>query len=166
MENYAKAIALLVNTVFAETKTQSDHNNVAKELARIITDAASDNKLRLGGTKAKAVTKAETKTEVKGKAKAKASEKQPEPAKEEKAETVKQIKLLALTAKDVAQMSIQFVEYSSKCMLMLGSTRAIKDEIKALGGAHWNNARQGWFLTMDTYKKIDSAIKKASKKTA
>ena len=56
-------------------------------------------------------------------------------------------------------MGIHFEQYSEKCMFMTGETKCIKDEIKAIGGAHWNSARKGWFIKNDNAKTLAKALK-------
>lgn len=111
--------------------------------------------------KAEKPAKAEAKaadTKSKSKSKAAKTEKAEKPAKAEAAK-VEQVKISSLTAKQIKAMNIKFEQYSEKCMLMTGSTKSIKDDIKAIGGAHWNAARQGWFLKNENAKVLAKALK-------
>lgn len=84
----------------------------------------------------------------------------PEAAKtESNTEKVEQVKIASLTKKQITAMNIKFEQYSEKCMFLTGETKPIKDEIKAIGGAHWNQSRKGWFIKNDSAKALAKALK-------
>ena len=76
-----------------------------------------------------------------------------------KVDDVKQVKISSLTKADIKKMGIKFEQYSEKCMFLTGETKAIKDEIKSIGGAHWNSARKGWFVKNDKAEVLAKALK-------
>ena len=74
-------------------------------------------------------------------------------------EVVKQVSISSLTKAQIKAMDLKFEKYSDKCMFLTGNTRCIKDEIMTIGGAHWNQKRQGWFIKNDAAKEIAKALK-------
>ena len=78
---------------------------------------------------------------------------------ESNTEKVEQVKIASLTKKQITAMNIKFEQYSEKCMFLTGETKPIKDEIKAIGGAHWNQSRKGWFIKNDSAKALAKALK-------
>lgn len=142
-----------------------------KENAPVVVDAAPSAK---GKKSAPTKTKKAAKDEFKGVPEADEQKATPtkkskdtkksEPAKatkpeKEKPTKVEQIKIASLTKAQVKAMNIKFEQYSEKCMFLTGETKPIKDEIKAIGGAHWNQSRKGWFIKNDSAKALAKALK-------
>lgn len=74
-------------------------------------------------------------------------------AKSAKPAKVEQVKISSLTKAQIKSMNIHFEEYSEKCMLMIGETKSIKDDIKANGWARWysraEDERKGWMVNKE-----------------
>lgn len=84
-------------------------------------------------------------------------------AKNAKPAKVEQIKISSLTKAQVKAMNIHFEEYSEKCMLMIGETKSIKDDIKANGWARWysraKDDRKGWMVNKEYAATLAKALK-------
>lgn len=65
---------------------------------------------------------------------------------------IKQVLISDLSKKDIKKLGIKFQQYSEKAVFLTGDTRCIKEQIKSVGGGHWNHARQGWFLKNEAAK--------------
>jgi hypothetical protein len=61
----------------------------------------------------------------------------------------KQLKIASLTKADIKKMDIHFYQYSEKCVLLRGETKAIKDDIMETTGSHSFRENYGWFLKND-----------------
>lgn len=79
----------------------------------------------------------------------------------EKAAKVEQVKIASLTKAQVKAMNIRFEQYSEKCMLMIGETKPIKENIKENGWARWysKDGRQGWMVKNDYAQQLAKALK-------
>lgn len=84
-------------------------------------------------------------------------------AKNAKPAKVEQVKISSLTKAQVKAMNIHFEEYSEKCMLMIGETKSIKDDIKANGWARWysraEDERKGWMVNKEYAATLAKALK-------
>lgn len=84
-------------------------------------------------------------------------------AKSAKPAKVEQVKISSLTKAQVKAMNIHFEEYSEKCMLMIGETKSIKDDIKANGWARWysraEDERKGWMVNKEYAATLAKALK-------
>lgn len=80
-----------------------------------------------------------------------------------KHEEIEQVKIASLTKKQVAAMHIHFEEYNEKCMLLIGETKPIKEDIKAGGWAKWystkHDEREGWLINKTYAAKLAKALK-------
>lgn len=79
----------------------------------------------------------------------------------EKAAKVEQVKIASLTKAQIKAMNIYFEQYSEKCMLMIGETKPIKEDIKENGWARWysKDGRQGWMVKNDYAQQLAKALK-------
>lgn len=152
------------------TQIQTAYNARLAELmpkeTPVVLDAAPSTK---GKKSAPTKTKKSTKNEFEGVPEA--NEQKATPTKKDKSakdaaktesnkpEKVEQVKIASLTKKQITAMNIKFEQYSEKCMFLTGETKPIKDEIKAIGGAHWNQSRKGWFIKNDSAKALAKALK-------
>lgn len=131
-------------------KARKDTTKADAQTTTTATVKAAKTEVKADAKAVKATTKAKTIT-----AKAtKAAD-----TESEKTAKVEQVKIASLTKKQITAMNIHFEQYSEKCMFMTGETKCIKDEIKAIGGAHWNGARKGWFIKNDNAKTLAKALK-------
>lgn len=135
LQSKTKAVAPLKVAVSASTKGEKSVTKATKDTTKTKEPVSKTTKT------AKTTTKATKKAEKKPK------------------EEVEQIAISSLTKAQIKAMDIQFVQYSDKCMFISGNTRCIKDEIMAMGGAHWNGNRQGWFIKNESAKKLAKALK-------
>ena len=137
-------------------------------------------------TKGKKSTPAETKNTAKGEfegvpeadeqeaapAKKSKGTKKSEPAKDaakatkpekEKPARVEQVKIASLTKAQIKAMNIHFEEYNEKCMLLIGETKSIKEDIKTGGWAKWydrsGDERHGWLINKTYARKLAQALK-------
>ena len=150
----AKAAKARKNTIIAKTEAKANAQTTATATVR-----AAKGEAKADAKAAKATTKA-AKGEVAAKAKAATkADAQTANTESEKTAKVEQVKIASLTKKQITAMGIHFEQYSEKCMFMTGETKCIKDEIKAIGGAHWNSARKGWFIKNDNAKTLAKALK-------
>ena len=78
-----------------------------------------------------------------------------------KPEKVEQVKIASLTKKQISTMKIRFEEYNEKCMLLIGETKPIKEDIKSGGWAKWysHDERQGWLVNKAYATKLAKALK-------
>lgn len=173
LKECANDIIMQIKTAYDERlaellpKTKSKSNTVDVEGAKAAKGAKGVKAAKPTATK-KAVAKRETakptpKPTAKQTPTKKASKVAAVPSKTakttEKKPTVEQIKIASLTRAQIKAMNIKFEKYSDKCMLLTGETKPIKDEIKAIGGAHWNSTLKGWFVKNDNAKLLAKALK-------
>lgn len=141
----AKAAKARKDTTTAKDTTKADAQTTTTATIKAAkTEVKADAKAVKATTKAKATTVKATKAA---------------DTESEKTAKVEQVKIASLTKKQITAMNIHFEQYSEKCMFMTGETKCIKDEIKAIGGAHWNGARKGWFIKNDNAKTLAKALK-------
>jgi len=78
-----------------------------------------------------------------------------------KPEKVEQVKIASLSKKQIAAMNIRFEEYNEKCMLLIGETKPIKEDIKSGGWTKWysRDERQGWLVNKTYAAKLAKALK-------
>lgn len=83
--------------------------------------------------------------------------------KSNKSEDVEQVKITSLTKTQLKAMNIHFEEYNEKCMLLIGETKPIKEDIKAGGWAKWydrsGDERHGWLINKTYAAKLAKALK-------
>lgn len=72
---------------------------------------------------------------------------------------VEQIKIASLTKKQINAMKIHFEQYNEKCMLIVGETKPIKEDIKSTCWARWHNERKGWIVSNDGAQTLAKALK-------
>lgn len=79
----------------------------------------------------------------------------------QKAAKVEQVKIASLTKAQIKAMNIHFEQYSEKCMLMIGETKPIKEDIKENGWARWysKDGRQGWMVKNDYAQQLAKVLK-------
>lgn len=81
----------------------------------------------------------------------------------DKSAKVEQVKIASLTKAQIKAMNIHFEEYSEKCMLLIGETKPIKEDIKAGGWAKWydrsGDERHGWLINKTYANKLAKALK-------
>lgn len=81
----------------------------------------------------------------------------------EKPAKVEQVKIASLTKAQIKAMNIHFEEYNEKCMLLIGETKSIKEDIKAGGWAKWydrsGDERHGWLINKTYASKLAKALK-------
>lgn len=155
----------LLTVAATDNKRATKAASTTKTAKAEVATKATTTKARKTETKADAQTTTTTATKAAKAAKAaKADTKTTKATKAAKVETekaakVEQVKIASLTKSQIAAMNIHFEQYSEKCMFMTGDTKCIKDEIKTIGGAHWNGARKGWFIKNDNAKTLAKALK-------
>lgn len=174
-------VTINIESVFAQFKTADELKEVAQS---VVNQVSSAYKARLAEIQGKSVTeqpveiaistdegkqttsKAGKKTPTKPKTSSKTktpakevAEEKTEKKTEKKKEVVEQVLIASLTKAQIKAMNIKFEKYSDKCMFLTGNTKSIKDEIKTVGGAHWNHARQGWFIKNESAQKLAKALK-------
>lgn len=67
---------------------------------------------------------------------------------------IPQVKASSLTKEQIKKLGIKFTQYSEKAVFLSGETKSIKEDIKTIGGGHWNAARKGWFLKNENAKAL------------
>lgn len=165
----AKELKETANNIMQQIKVAYDTRLaelMPQKGAAVVVDATTSTK---GKKSATTKTKKSTKNEFEGVPEA--NEQKATPTKKDKSakdaaktesnkpEKVEQVKIASLTKKQITAMNIKFEQYSEKCMFLTGETKPIKDEIKAIGGAHWNQSRKGWFIKNDSAKALAKALK-------
>lgn len=154
------------------TQIQTAYNARLAELMPkeipVVIDAAPSTK---GKKSAPTKTKKSTKNEFEGVPEA--NEQKATPTKKDKSakdaaktesnkpEKVEQVKIASLTKKQISAMKIRFEEYNEKCMLLIGETKPIKEDIKSGGWTKWysRDERQGWLVNKTYAAKLAKALK-------
>ena len=170
-------VTINIESIFAQFKTADELKEVAQN---VVNQVSAAYKARLAEIQGKSVTEQPVEIAIstdegkqttskggkKTPTKPKTSSKTKTPAKEaaeekteKKKEVVEQVLIASLTKSQIKAMNIKFEKYSDKCMFLTGNTKSIKDEIKTVGGAHWNHARQGWFIKNESAQKLAKALK-------
>ena len=172
--NNAKELKETANNIIQQISTAYNARLaelMPKKDAAVVVDAATSTK---GKKSTPTKTKKTTKDEFKGVPEAdeqkaaptKKSESTKDTTKAAKTESnkpekVEQVKIASLTKKQIAAMKIRFEEYNEKCMLLIGETKPIKEDIKAGGWTKWysRDERQGWLINKTYASKLAKALK-------
>ena len=153
----AQSVVNQVNAAYQERMAELLNESDEKQPIEIAVDASAKGKktakAAAKGAKNATPAKAE-KTTAKS-----ATEKTAKTAEKKAKEAVEQVSFSSLTKAQIKAMGLKFEKYSEKCMFLTGNTRSIKDAIMAMGGAHWNGHRQGWFIKNESAKEIAKALK-------
>lgn len=153
----------LAESAFATVKDAQGLKAMAQEMVNGINEAFKARVKELAPAKAKAEKKPKTTTvalnvNVSGTGTRKESKPKTDKEPKAKKEQVKQVLVSELSKGDIKKLGIKFQQYSEKAVFLTGDTRCIKDQIKTIGGGHWNHARQGWFLKNDSAKTLADAM--------
>lgn len=150
----AQSVVNQVNAAYQERMAELLNESDEKQPIEIAVDASAKGK-KTAKAAAKGAKKATPAKAEKTTAKS-ATEKT---AEKKAKEVVEQVSFSSLTKAQIKTMGLKFEKYSEKCMFLTGNTRSIKDAIMAMGGAHWNGHRQGWFIKNESAKEIAKALK-------
>lgn len=139
-------------TCFAQCETAESVQTMFRNLMNEMCNACTDRQAELKGgkktkktlgSKSESAVKLESKAPVKTKAKA---ETKVEPKVETKKTTAKtkaktesktevpEVEAIKLNKRTIAKLGLQYVDYSEKAFAIVGDTKPIKDELKALKG--------------------------------
>ena len=164
-------VTVNLNGVFAQINNAKELKETANNIIKQISTAYNARLAELMPQKAAPVV-VDTTPSTKGKKSAPAKTKKSEPAKDaakatkpekEKPARVEQVKIASLTKAQIKAMNIHFEEYNEKCMLLIGETKSIKEDIKTGGWAKWydrsGDERHGWLINKTYARKLAKALK-------
>ena len=158
-------VTVNLNDIFAKINDKSELRETAQSIVTQIQVAYNARLAELMPKETPAVIDAAPST--KGKKSAPTKTKKDKSAKDvaktesNKPEKVEQVKIASLTKKQISTMKIRFEEYNEKCMLLIGETKPIKEDIKSGGWAKWysHDERQGWLVNKAYATKLAKALK-------
>ena len=157
--NNAKELKETANNIMQQIKVAYDTRLaelMPQKGAVVVVDATTSTK---GKKSAPTKTKKSTKNEFEGVPEA--NKQKATPTKKDKSAKVEQVKIASLTKKQISAMKIRFEEYNEKCMLLIGETKPIKEDIKSGGWTKWysHDERQGWLVNKAYATKLAKALK-------
>lgn len=153
-------VIINLESVFAQFTTISEIKELANSICQQTKTAYEKRAKEIGASEQKPTeialnvsAKGEKKTPTKAKAEEQLAKETSVSDKKTKGE-IPQVKASSLTKEQIKKLGIKFTQYSEKAVFLSGETKSIKEDIKTIGGGHWNAARKGWFLKNENAKAL------------